>query len=247
MYYVYEWFIVATDEVIYVGKGTRSRYRVKKHNKLFNEMLKRFECESRIIKEFETEREAFDFEFERVNELRSIGQCVCNLRNGGFGGSTEWWTDEIRKRYSDYNVMKSDRQRERMSSQNPMKNPSIAKKTNSQKRRAVIIGDREFESVKAAAETLNTCNESIRLWCLKGIDAKGQKCRYKDSPQVEFTGKRFNKGGCRPLTYKGKHYETPKDLAVEIGLSGDAVSIWARRGYDPKGEPCRYDDKDYDT
>jgi hypothetical protein len=55
MYYVYEWYIIGTNEVIYVGKGTRLRYKVKKHNKLFNEMIRRFPCESRIVKEFENE------------------------------------------------------------------------------------------------------------------------------------------------------------------------------------------------
>lgn len=53
MYYVYEWFIVETGEVIYVGKGTGRRYKVRKHNRLFNEMIRRFECDSRIVKEFE--------------------------------------------------------------------------------------------------------------------------------------------------------------------------------------------------
>lgn len=30
MFYVYEWFIVETGEIFYVGKGTGKRYQVKK-------------------------------------------------------------------------------------------------------------------------------------------------------------------------------------------------------------------------
>ena len=52
MFYVYEWFIKETNEVIYVGKGCGRRYKVTKHNKFFNDMIKRFDCDSRIIKEF---------------------------------------------------------------------------------------------------------------------------------------------------------------------------------------------------
>ena len=35
MFYVYEWFIKETDEIIYVGKGCRNRYKVRKHNRFF--------------------------------------------------------------------------------------------------------------------------------------------------------------------------------------------------------------------
>lgn len=33
MYYVYEWFVIETDEIFYVGKGTGRRFKVRKHNK----------------------------------------------------------------------------------------------------------------------------------------------------------------------------------------------------------------------
>ena len=52
MFYVYEWYVKETDEIIYVGKGCGNRYKVRKHNKFFNEMIKRFDCESRAIELF---------------------------------------------------------------------------------------------------------------------------------------------------------------------------------------------------
>ena len=88
MYYVYEWFIVDTNEVIYVGKGSNKRYKVRKHNRFFNDMIKKYKCESRIIKRFKNEEDAFNYEYKRINELREIGQCVCNIYDGGFGGTT---------------------------------------------------------------------------------------------------------------------------------------------------------------
>lgn len=180
MFYVYEWFIKDTNEIFYVGKGTGNRYKVKKHNRFFNDMIKRFDCDSRIVKIFENEVDAFYFEYTHIKELQQIGQCVCNIRDGGFGGSQSWWTDEIRQHYSEYNVMKSERQRERMSKQNPMKNRDVAKKVAKSKSRAVIIDDVEYESVKQAHEMLGNAVDTIQKWCIAGINNKGQICKYKD-------------------------------------------------------------------
>lgn len=240
MYYVYEWFIVDTNEVIYVGKGSNKRYKVRKHNRFFNDMVKKYKCESRIIKRFKSEEDAFNYEYKRINELREIGQCVCNIYDGGFGGTTSWWTDDRRKYYSDHNVMKLKDQRKRMSLNNPMKDHEVAAKTNSYKRRPVIIDGREYESITAVADEYMTSHECVDKWCNKGKNPYGETCRYKDSKQVIFKGKRYNKGGCRPLRYKGKEYESPIDLAEELKLHHSTVCRWAKRGYDPEGNECRY-------
>ena len=68
MFYVYEWYLKETGEIIYVGKGSKKRYLCKQHNNLFKEMIKRFECESRIVKYFNDEIEAFNYEYKRIEE-----------------------------------------------------------------------------------------------------------------------------------------------------------------------------------
>ena len=241
MYYVYEWFIVETGEVIYLGKGSGRRYKVRKHNRLFNEMIRRFNCDSRIVREFETEREAFDYEFVRVNEMRDSGQCVCNIHNGGYGGTVEWWTDEMRAHYSETNVMKSEEQRKRMSANNPMKDKATAEKTNAKKRKAIIVGEREYPSIKMVCDVYHTSPQVIATWCRKGVNAIGEKCRYKDSEQVEFSDKRYNKGGSRAVVYKGIRYECIKDFANEIEIGERTASEWLKRGFNPDGIPCRYE------
>ena len=117
-------------------------------------MITRFECNSRIIKYFEKEEDAFAYEYDRVKELQSIGQCKCNIYKGGFGGETKTWTAEKRAIYSEKNVMHSTEQRQRMSKNNPMKNPEIAEKVNSRKRKPVIIDGIKYCSVKAGAEAI---------------------------------------------------------------------------------------------
>ena len=244
MYYVYEWFIVETGEIIYVGKGCRNRYKVRKHNKFFNDMIKRFECQSRIVKEFHSEKEAFEYEFQRVFELKASGQCVCNIYNGGTGGTTEWWTCEKRKEYSERNVMKSEKQRKRMSENNPMKLKKVAAKVGKTKQRAVIIDGVRYPSIKQAQQFFGVSFETIKTWCKKGQNKEGMLCRYEDSEQVRFLGGRYNKGGCREVIYSGKLYETPIDLAKEIGVSNSTICGWAKKGFDSNGNVCRYKDDD---
>jgi len=242
VYYVYEWFNTDTQEVFYVGKGIHKRYKVKKRNKAFNDYIKNNNCDSRIVKYFTSEKEAFEFEYIYINLMKSQGYCKCNLHCGGAGGSAEFWTDNLRKEYSEHNVMKSEEQRHRMSVNNPMKNKEIAEKVNKQKRKAVIIGEIEYPSIKEAVEALNTSSESIAYWCKRGINQKGEKCRYKNSPQVQYDGKRYNKGGCKPISYKNITYESPIDIAKEFNISVYKIYRWAKNGFDEYGNPCRYID-----
>ncbi len=196
MFYVYEWFIKETDEIIYVGKGCRNRYKVRKHNRFFNDMIKRFDCDSRIIKYFENEQDAFGYEYLRVHELKEIGQCVCNINEGGTGGTQSWWTDELRKQYSDKNVMKSKNQRERMKRNNPMSNPKIAEKTNGQKRRKVTIGNTTYNSIKEAIDCLEISYSNILTWSKKGKTPNGEKCLIE--PQKQFWHKNNVQGNQKP-------------------------------------------------
>lgn len=239
MYYVYEWYIKKTGEIFYVGKGTRRRYRVTKHNKFFNAMIAREECDSRIIKEFENEADAFAYEHERISELKLVGQCVCNIYDGGAGGTTSWWTPGRRLEYSEKNAMRSVEQRKRMSENNPMKNRDVAKRVATKKQRGVIVGDLAFSSVKEARAYFGVSFETIQTWCKKGINPSGHVCHYSDEPEKSYTG-RYNKGTCKYVLYGEKVYECATDLAKELGLNQTSVSRWARRGHATDGTICRY-------
>lgn len=241
MFYVYEWYVVETGEVIYVGKGTGRRYKVRKHNKFFNDMITRYECSSRIVKEFSTEKEAFSYEFERVNELKKIGQCVCNIYDGGFGGTTDWWTDELREKYSANNAMKSEIQRKRMVVNNPMKTASISEKVNSKKRIAVLINGVEYPSIKSVREKYGVSSSTVNSWCIRGKTAMGESCHYKDDPHNESYSHR-NDGQSREVIYKGKTYKSGAELGREIGVAQTTISRWCRQGRDTYGNSCRYSD-----
>ena len=243
MYYVYEWFVIKTGEIIYVGKGTGRRFKVRKHNKFFNDFIKRQQCGSRVIKEFEDEKDAFAYEHERVAELKAAGQCVCNIYEGGAGGTTSWWDEERRNEYSTKNVMKSESQRKRMKTQNPMKDKRVSEAVAKTKSRPVIIGGKEYVSVKDAMERYNVPHDTIKRWCKKGINNQGELCRYKDEPQKEPPTGRYNKGGCRAIIYDGKRYESAIDISRMLNVSSSTVFNWVQKGFTPNGIQCQYEDE----
>ena len=246
MFYVYEWFIVETGEIIYVGKGCKNRYKVRKHNMLFNELVRRFECESRIIRHFYNEKDAFAFEYDRINELQSIGQCKCNIRKGGFGGESDGWTQEKREKYSRNNVMKAAEQRKRMSERNPMKNPEIAQKTNAKKQRKVVINGVLYKSVKFAAESLNVAEYTVITWCHRGYDTKGKPCRYFDEPQKDYPDMKRTHPKVttsKAVFVDGIRYETVKDAADDIGVWSESIIRAIKANRPCKGHECRYDNQ----
>ncbi|MCG7345342.1 hypothetical protein MHZ92_14480 [Sporosarcina sp. ACRSL] len=89
MFYVYEYYKVDSDEVFYVGKGTGQRmFETHNRNKYFNAVLKKYDCNVRIVHDGLTNEEACEKEIERIAEMKAIGQAYCNFTNGGTGFST---------------------------------------------------------------------------------------------------------------------------------------------------------------
>ena len=98
----------------------------------------------------------------------------------GTGGLSFVWTEEMKTYWSENNPMKKEEQRQRMKENNPMKNPEVALKNGAAHKRAVIIGDKTFDSLKEAGLFFNVSPVTIGSWCKNGISSKGEKCSYAD-------------------------------------------------------------------
>lgn len=241
MYYVYEWFNKDTNEIFYVGKGCNNRYKsTYKRNLLFKEYINKNNCDCKIIKYFENEEEAFKYEHEKIINLKNIGQCSCNLDDGGFGGLGFIWTDEMRKYKSEYNPMKNDKQRQRMSKNNPMKNKEISEKVAKTKRRAVIIKNIYFESIRKAAEYFNRYDTQIQYWCKRGYDSDKQPCRYADEEQKEYKLKITNS---RSVIVDGIKFESVKSAAKYFDVWSETIIRAIKNNRPFKGHVCKYDDQ----
>lgn len=89
MFYVYEWFIVDTLEVFYVGKGTGiRRFELHNRSKYFMSVYKKYRCAVRIVHQYLTNEESCLLEIERIAEMKAKGQARCNFTNGGTGFAT---------------------------------------------------------------------------------------------------------------------------------------------------------------
>lgn len=243
MFYVYEWYDCDTNEIFYVGKGCRRRYKVRQHNALFNFFIATKNCKSRIIKEFETEKEAFDYEFQRIKELKEQGQCQCNIHKGGFGGSTSWWNDEYREQYSKNNVMKNEAQRERMSKNNPMKNPQTAKIVTDQKKRHIILDGEEYDCAGDIAKLYGRSPNSVMAWARNGYSPDGKYCHFKDQPKKEnwevLYAKRHNTNS-RQVAVDGIIFDKVKDAAYYIKCNTSALIRKLQKNEPYKGHICKY-------
>lgn len=82
-YYVYVWYYKDTEQVFYVGKGTGKRFRTRKRNNAFNEIVENNDCDCKIIKNNLTEQQAFELEIETIASYRSKGIELINVLDGG--------------------------------------------------------------------------------------------------------------------------------------------------------------------
>ena len=238
-FYVYEWYNIDTEEVFYVGKGSKKRYLDKQHrNKLFLEYLQNNNVSSRIVKYFNNEEDSFAYEKELTDTYRAKGWCKCNLADGGYGGYSSVWTDEIKEYWSKNNPMKSEKQRERMRNNNPMKNKEIALKIAATHKRPVIINGVYYDGIIDAASQLNVWTNTILNWCKRGYDTNGNPCRYADEEQKEY---QFKKTCSKMVQLGDKVFPSLKAAAASVGATDSSPLCKAlKTGKKYHGLECRY-------
>ncbi|WP_455072265.1 NUMOD3 domain-containing DNA-binding protein [Prevotella melaninogenica] len=78
-YYVYIWYLKSSKEVFYVGKGSGNRVTsMKDRNKHFRNIRSKCECDYEIVKYFDDEEEAYDYELKLGTEYKAKGQAWCS-------------------------------------------------------------------------------------------------------------------------------------------------------------------------
>lgn len=242
MFYVYAWYNKKTKEIFYVGKGCRDRYKqVRNRNKLFMNYYNNNDCDVKIIKYFDSEQEAFEYEHKHIVRLKKKGQCSCNLDNGGTGGVNFIWTDEMREYKSEYNPMKASKHRKRMSKNNPMKDENISMIVGEKHKRKIVINGTVYAGTIDASRKIGVATNTILNWCKRGYDTNGNPCRYYDEEQKEYT---YKKSSSRPVFVDDIRFESVKEAAKYLGINYSESlirAIKANRKF--KGHICRYDNQ----
>lgn len=103
-YYVYAWYTKDTNEIFYIGKGTGNRYLTRKReNKFFMNILNAHDCDSVILKDGLSEKEAFDLEIILIEYFRKNSRILTNICDGGenppkmYGKRPKEWAENVRK------------------------------------------------------------------------------------------------------------------------------------------------------
>ena len=238
-FYVYEWYNIQTQEVFYVGKGSGKRFQDRVHrNKKFLEYIENNKVNSKIVKYFSSEQEAFDYEKELTEQYKKQGMCQCNLMDGGYGGYSSVWSEEMKQYWSENNPMKSEEQRQRMKEHNPMHDKEIALKNGESHKRAVVINNIEYAGIVDAARTLGVWENTVLRWCQRGYDTNGNPCRYKDEKQKDYT---IHKTCSKAVIVDGIEYPSLRAAADAIGAKDTSPLCRALKANRPyKGYICKY-------
>ncbi len=243
MFYVYEWFVVETGEIIYVGKGSGNRYKAKKKNKLLNRIIEKENCSVRIIAYYENELEAFEAERKRIVFLKGKNQAICNKAVYSTGGVANIWTEERRKEKSIHNPMKAPEQRERMSKNNPMKNSDVAKRVGLKHRKPIFIGDKTYSFAKDAAQEHGVTESTIFSWAKNGKTSSGVHCGYAIKEEKNIPVEISKEELSHSIIYDGKEFYHSCDVAKYAGIKSTSTIIrWCKKGFSPDGVPCRFKD-----
>ena len=77
-FYVYIWFIKESHKVFYVGKGSGNRATsMKDRNPYFRNIRKNYECDYEIVKYFDSEADAYEYEKLLGLEYKAKGEAWC--------------------------------------------------------------------------------------------------------------------------------------------------------------------------
>lgn len=238
-FYVYEWYNLDNNEVFYVGKGTGRRYKnISDRNVLFKEYYNTHKCTSRIIKYFDNEKDAFDFEATLIDFYQTRGEAKCCIATGGYGGFSITWGPKERAYWSKNNPMKSPEQRQRMRINNPMNNPQIVQKVSATHKRSVIINYQQFDGIIDAAKYFNVATNTVLNWCKRGYDTNGNPCHYANEPQKEYC----QKTTCsKAVLLDGIYFPSVRAACDSIHVKDTSPMVRALKQHKKyKGHICEY-------
>ena len=249
MFYVYEYYIISTNEVFYVGKGRGNRYkniwdRTDSFKKIIEEHKNDYNV--RIVKYFENEDDAFSFENKLITFYKDEKNIsLCNKDYGGLGGVSGVWTAEKRKYQSIHNPMKANEQRERMR----LNNPSFKKETwiNKAIRNNTIIYfyDKEYYTVKDFSNTwgisTNTFHEhwkenlkKIQEWIpvpqnSNGPFTKEEKLLISKKLLQDSWAKKTKYEKGKPISLFNVEYSSIQQVSDILKVGRDTILRWKDR------------------
>lgn len=176
-FYVYAYYIISTNEIFHIGKGTGNRYLniTNSRNKYFKNIINKYKNDYsvKIIQDNLTEQEAWDLEKELIKYYKSIGQCKTNIHEGGCGGNTGNYDSKERS------LKLSEAAKKRIGKRNPMYGKHHTEATK-EKLRQANLGKKLTQEHK---EALIKANKKPKSEEHKQKLSEANKGKHKMSPE----------------------------------------------------------------
>jgi len=101
MFYVYQHLRLDNNEPFYIGKGYKDRaWRKKRNNKGWNNIVDKVGFKVEILKYFDDENQAIEYEHKLINGYRKQGFELVNQTKYSSGGTKWSYTDQVRNKQS---------------------------------------------------------------------------------------------------------------------------------------------------
>lgn len=105
-YYIYAWYYKDTNEIFYIGKGSKNRYLdvVNSRNSYFKNIINKENNNVDVKKLYEnlTEEESWELEKQLIKEYWDKGQCKANFHEGGCGGNHGNYNENMKRKLSEF-------------------------------------------------------------------------------------------------------------------------------------------------
>lgn len=247
MYYVYIWFIKETNHVFYVGKGKGNRLKdLKSRNQYFLNIYNKYDCDSKIIKTFEDEEKAFEYEIEMICFYRNIKQADANLHEGGLGGDVwKYATQESKNKFIERMTIVN---KERCSSQEFKKNKSeyMSKKYQNEEERR--LQSERLREVWLDEELRKRHSEIIKKSQTQKVrDKRANSLKKRVEVSLGGTVEIFDSRK-EMLSYLSQEFSfKPSNTTLAKLLDGETYNPFRKAQKPLKGLKIRYIEEDVET
>ena len=133
--------------------------------------------------------------------------------------------------------MKRPEQKERMSKNNPMKNPETAKKVSEANKKPLWIGETLYNGLIDAAKVYNVTSSAILYWLQRGYSNDFQICYYDSESKPTPT---ILKRNIQPVILNGTYYPSIAAAAKATNSNASALAKALREHRTFKGYTCEY-------
>jgi hypothetical protein len=180
MFYVYQHLRLDNNIPFYIGKGCKDRaFRTKRNNKGWNNIVNKVGFKADIIKYFEDENQAIEYEHKLIDDYKSQGIELVNQTLYSSGGTSWSYTDEVKEK----------QRLGQIGTKRPKSKEWCDKVSEANKGRKILWANKIGDALRGVPKNYPNPNKKIIIQ----LDLEGNF--IKEWPSATEAGKYLNKSG----------------------------------------------------